>query len=229
MRSQRGNPAVRLQACQMLCVAVAGPSVVLHRQPCLGVGQLLPHIASAPQSRSDPETTMQLGDFRVWLERITLLGGRVRACCSSAGKGNWSIALHRGRGSCTRSSGPLYTIVVGSYKVSDVARSVHAVVPGNRAAITLATTRFLYTCTMIPLKICSSQAVEKGQISGGIDSRFVLTWHVLCETERPRLAADLAQPRGPDGEVRGRNSTNDWMCISERKLLPASAQPFSMR
>ena len=25
---------------------------------------------------------------------------------------------------------------------------------------------------------------------------------MLCETERPRLAADLAQPRGPDGEVR---------------------------
>jgi hypothetical protein len=144
---------------------------------------------------------MKLGDYRTWLERITLLGGRVRACCSSAGKGNWSIALHRGRGSCTRSSGPLYTIVVGSYKVSDVARSVHAVVPGNRAAITLATTRFLHTCTMIPLKICSSQAVEKGQISGGVDSQFVLTWHVLCETERPRLAADLAQPRGPDGEV----------------------------
>ena len=87
------------------------------------------------------------------------------------------------------------------YKVSDVARSVHAVVPGNRAAITLATTRFLHTCTMIPLKFCSSQAVEKDQISGGVDSQFVLTWHVLCETERPRLAADLAQARGPDGEV----------------------------
>ena len=121
--------------------------------------------------------------------------------CSSAGKGNWSIALHRGRGSCTRSSGPLYTIVVRSYKVSDVAQSVHAVVPGNRAAITLATTRFLHTCTMIPLKICSSQAVEKGQISEGVDSQFVSTRHVLCETERPRLAADLAQPRGPDGEA----------------------------
>ena len=146
---------------------------------------------------------MKLGDYRTWLERITLLGGRVRACCSSAGKGNWSIALHRGRGSCTRSSGPLYTIVVRSYKVSDVARSVHAVSPGNRAAITLATTRFLHTCTMIPLKICSSQAVEKGQTSGGVDSQFVLTWHVLCETERPRLAADLAQQRGPDGEVHG--------------------------
>ena len=150
---------------------------------------------------------MKLGDYRTWLERITLLGGRVRACCSSAGKGNWSIALHRGRGSCTRSSGPLYTILVRSYKVSDVARSVHAVVPGNRATITLATTRFLHTCTMIPLKICSSQAVEKGQISGGVDSQFVLTWHVLCETERPRLAADLAQPRGPDGEVLRRIAT----------------------
>ena len=113
------------------------------------------------------------------------------------------MALHRGRGSCTRSSGPLDTIVVRSYKVSDVAQSVHAIVPGNRAAIALATTRFLHTCTMIPLEICSSQAVEKGQISGGVDSQFVLTWHELCETERPRLAADLAQPRGPDGEVRG--------------------------
>ena len=149
---------------------------------------------------------MRLGDYRTWLERITLVGGCVRACCSSAGKGNWSIALHRGRGSCTRSSGPLYTIVVRSYKVSEVARSVHAVVPGNRAAITLATTRFLHTCTMIPLKICSSQAVEKGQISGGVDSQFVLTWHVLCETERPRLSADLAQPRGPDGEVHSSSS-----------------------
>ena len=92
---------------------------------------------------------MRLGDYRTWLERITLVGGCVRACCSSAGKGNWSIALHRGRGSCTRSSGPLYTIVVRSYKVSDVAQSVHAVVPGNRAAITLATTRFLHTCTWL--------------------------------------------------------------------------------
>ena len=64
-------------------------------------------------------------------------------------------------------------------------------------------------CTMIPLKICSSQAVEKGQVSGGVDSQFVLTWHVLCETERPRLAADLAQPRGPDGEV-GRARRLRW-------------------
>ena len=32
MRSQRGNPAVRLQACQMLCVAVAGPGVAAPQQ-----------------------------------------------------------------------------------------------------------------------------------------------------------------------------------------------------
>ena len=88
----------------------------------------------------------------------------------------------------------MYTSVTGPV-------TLYAVVPGNRAAITLVTTRFLHTCTMIPLKICSSQAVEKGQISGGVDFQFVVTWHVLCEAERPRLAADLAQPRGPDGEV----------------------------
>ena len=32
MRSQRGSPAVRLQACQMLCVAVAGPTVAATQQ-----------------------------------------------------------------------------------------------------------------------------------------------------------------------------------------------------
>ena len=43
---------------------------------------------------------------------------------------------------------------------------LYYIVPGNRAAITLATTRFLHTCTMTPRKICSSQALENGQFGG---------------------------------------------------------------